>query len=342
MGSFGSKSKERLSDFVNVDEEFRTKRKSMRPEIRELYADKSFFVAVLSILALLFGGALVIHFLERDYSPQWYYLNCVYFCAVTITTIGYGDLSPNTVGGKLFVMFFTTFGVGLIAYSLAIISQKFVETADLTIEITKSLRRKKRSQIIPRESSAVFELDELVLKGSSLEDEEMFGQFKVEKMKEGVMYSISKNRKLWIAFVFYLVMLTGGAAVFNFLETDSNGNRWGYFNSVYFCFVTLATIGYGDFHPKQDASKIFFICYALLGLGFLTFFLQTMGKRFIKRLEKHAHERLMSKEAMPPTGFVDSDTVLRNLQLQVGELTPEERSQVLSRIKSFMHQLEKE
>jgi len=156
------------------------------------------------------------------------------------------------------------------------------------------------------------------------------------------MYNISKNRKLWIAFIFYLAMLTGGAAVFNFLETDSYGNKWGYFNSVYFCFVTLATIGYGDFHPKQDSSKIFFICYALLGLGFLTFFLQTMGKRFIKSLEKDAHDRLMSSKAMPPTGFVDSDLVLKNLQLQVGELAPEERSQVLSRLENFMHQLEKE
>jgi len=338
MGSLGSKPKEQFSELVNEDSEYRTKRKPLRPELKELYTDKSFFVAVLSILALLFGGALIIHFLERDTGSQWYYLNCVYFCTITITTIGYGDLVPITVGGKVFVMLFTTLGVGLIAYSLAIISQKFVQAADLTIEFTKSYRKRK-PQILAHDLTSFIELDELVSGG---EDADSFGHFKVERSKTGVMYNISKNRKLWIAFIFYLVMITGGAAVFNFLETDDTGKSWGYFNSIYFCFVTLATIGYGDFHPTKDASKIFFICYTLLGLGFLTFFLQAMGKKFLKQLEKEKNRKLMAPDAIPSTGFVDSDLVLKNLQLQVGELAPEQRAQVLLGIETFFKKVERE
>ena len=42
---------------------------------------------------------------------------------------------------------------------------------------------------------------------------------------------------------------------------------WEYSDAVYFCAVTLTTVGYGDLAPTTDASKIFAICYILGGLS---------------------------------------------------------------------------
>lgn len=44
---------------------------------------------------------------------------------------------------------------------------------------------------------------------------------------------------------------------------------WGWLNSLYFCVITLATVGYGDFSPQTAAGKIFTMVYILLGIGTL-------------------------------------------------------------------------
>ncbi len=44
---------------------------------------------------------------------------------------------------------------------------------------------------------------------------------------------------------------------------------WGWLDSLYFCVITLATVGYGDFSPQTAAGKIFTMVYILLGIGTL-------------------------------------------------------------------------
>jgi hypothetical protein len=36
---------------------------------------------------------------------------------------------------------------------------------------------------------------------------------------------------------------------------------------LYFCVVTLATVGYGDFAPRTSFGKVFTIVYILIGAG---------------------------------------------------------------------------
>lgn len=44
---------------------------------------------------------------------------------------------------------------------------------------------------------------------------------------------------------------------------------WRLLDSLYFCVITLATVGYGDFSPKTDFGKIFTMIYILIGIGLL-------------------------------------------------------------------------
>ena len=43
-----------------------------------------------------------------------YYIDCLYFSVITLTTIGYGDIAPETTGGKIFTMFYIVVGIGII------------------------------------------------------------------------------------------------------------------------------------------------------------------------------------------------------------------------------------
>lgn len=44
-------------------------------------------------------------------SIQLPYWDCVYLMVVTMSTVGYGDISPKTTLGKIFITFFLMLGV---------------------------------------------------------------------------------------------------------------------------------------------------------------------------------------------------------------------------------------
>lgn len=60
--------------------------------------------------------------------------------------------------------------------------------------------------------------------------------------------------------IFAMVFITLGATFYHFVE------KFSWLDSFYFTFITLATIGYGDFSPQTDAGKIFTMFYALFGI----------------------------------------------------------------------------
>jgi voltage-gated potassium channel len=63
-------------------------------------------------------------------------------------------------------------------------------------------------------------------------------------------------------------------------------------NAVYFCTVTLATVGYGDITPTTDASKIFTIFYIFIGIGIFASFASLLVRnaslrRELRRAKRH-------------------------------------------------------
>ncbi|WP_409755180.1 potassium channel family protein [Aestuariivirga sp.] len=45
----------------------------------------------------------------------WSLLDSAYFSVVTIATVGYGDLAPQTTAGKIFTILYIMAGIGLFA-----------------------------------------------------------------------------------------------------------------------------------------------------------------------------------------------------------------------------------
>lgn len=41
----------------------------------------------------------------------------------------------------------------------------------------------------------------------------------------------------------------------------------------YFMFTTLSTVGFGDFHPRADAERIFVVFILLLGVAVFSYFM---------------------------------------------------------------------
>ena len=97
----------------------------------------------------------------------------------------------------------------------------------------------------------------------------------IEKNKDA---SLSEFRLLTIVTV---GVLTTGSVFYHFVEKLS------WIDAIYFCVVTLATVGYGDIVPKTPLGKIFTAFYILIGIGIIAFFANALIKRaYHRRMER--------------------------------------------------------
>jgi len=66
---------------------------------------------------------------------------------------------------------------------------------------------------------------------------------------------------------------------------------WSVVDAVYFCAMSLATVGYGDVVPDTDAGKIFTVVYVLAGIGILVSFFTALTSRTLELLAARRRER---------------------------------------------------
>ena len=111
-----------------------------------------------------------------------------------------------------------------------------------------------------------------------------------------------------IIFVISLWMLLG-MVLFSFAED------WTLQTSFYFSFVTLATIGLGDFFPTTPLGQIYLVVFIAVGLGMLSVLL-TLIEGFLKDAEKKrsAENEKVRQEAIEAKRFKEEAEVAKKLK----------------------------
>ena len=95
-----------------------------------IYGKRSQLISsVVIILILMVGSSLCMYSLEHEAQPDVFQnaFSGVWWAASTLLTVGYGDIYPVTVLGKIFGIFITFLGVGMVAIPTGIISAGFVD-----------------------------------------------------------------------------------------------------------------------------------------------------------------------------------------------------------------------
>ena len=85
---------------------------------------------ILSVLVLI--ASCAIYCFENTAQPEKFasIIHSFWWAVITMTTVGYGDIYPVTVGGKIIASLFSAIGFGFIALPAAIISTGYLKMRD--------------------------------------------------------------------------------------------------------------------------------------------------------------------------------------------------------------------
>ena len=96
---------------------------------------KKYLPILISLIFIIMIGTILFHFVEN-----WRWLDSLYFCVTTLTTVGYGDFSPQTDAGKIIFIFYILSGLGILFAFVNAFSRKIIE---YRTELLKKIEKKK-------------------------------------------------------------------------------------------------------------------------------------------------------------------------------------------------------
>jgi voltage-gated potassium channel len=81
-------------------------------------------------IILIYLSAVGIYYFENEAQPENFssIFSSLWWAIVTLTTVGYGDIYPITVGGRVFTFFILLIGLGIVAIPTGIISSALTKT----------------------------------------------------------------------------------------------------------------------------------------------------------------------------------------------------------------------
>lgn len=86
-----------------------------------------FIIGYVVLLVILFSSILMFEF-EREVQPELFGTptDAMWWCVVTLTTVGYGDLAPATSGGRIVAVCTMLVGLGIFGTFISLIGSSFI------------------------------------------------------------------------------------------------------------------------------------------------------------------------------------------------------------------------
>ncbi|XP_030552936.1 two-pore potassium channel 3-like [Rhodamnia argentea] len=210
--------------------------------------------AVILLVAYLSFGVAIYWYNRDDFAAIETHpvVDAMYFCIVTMCTIGYGDITPNSTATKMFSIMFVLVGFGFIDILLSAMV------------------------------SYVLDLQESYLLRAAQdrkENKDSGGSYLID-LKKGRMRI---RMKVALALGVVVICIGIGVAAMHFVE------RLGWLDSFYFSVMSVTTVGYGDRAFTSLPGRIFASIWLLVStLAVARAFLYLAEARVDKRQRRIA------------------------------------------------------
>ena len=86
---------------------------------------------------------------------------------------------------------------------------------------------------------------------------------RIRPLQRLLLLDVIRDKESRPVFYWAVGMLVAGVIIYHRLE------GWSYLDALYFCVVSLATVGYGDPTPTTPLARLFTIIYLINGIGIL-------------------------------------------------------------------------
>ena len=99
-------------------------------------AKEQILLFIFITLILIYFAAVGIYYFENEAQPEHFssIFDSLWWAIITLTTVGYGDVYPITVGGKVFTFIILMIGLGIVAIPTGIISSALTNSVDKSEE----------------------------------------------------------------------------------------------------------------------------------------------------------------------------------------------------------------
>lgn len=248
-------------------------------EFRLSPSQRTLMLQTISFMVYMVGGGAVYAKIEG-----WKFLDAVYFANYTLLTVGIGYYAPSTHLGRALLFPYAIGGIIILGLVVGSIRSLVLERGKK--KLGSRMIEKKREALLKDmlKKDNMNTLDPLTgndqrTKGGLTERQRRREEFLLmRKIQER-----ASVRQKWTALVIsgsaWFVLWFVGALVFFKAEHQQ---QWSYFQSLYFAYVSLLTIGYGDFNLFSNSGKPFFVFWSLLAVPTLTILISNMGDTIVK------------------------------------------------------------
>lgn len=235
----------------------------------------SIVLRVIIFAILLLGGAALYSTIEG-----WSLMDALYFTNYTLLTIGLGNLVPRTHLGRSLLIPYAFSGIASLGFVITAVASFTDQMRELKLKFKIEEAQSECDNTDPLENTIggistneEIQLQTTLARSRIPRDKEVFKLLNVK--------SAFYRRRRWTELALFLAAWFAlwllSAQIFHHSEKENN---WTYFVALYFTCTSLTTIGYGDYTPTTNFSKVFFIFWSLLAIPILTNLVTVIGDVF--------------------------------------------------------------
>lgn len=104
-----------------------------------IIAREEIILYLIMTLLLLYFAAVGIYYCEHEAQPEVFssVFHSLWWAVATLTTVGYGDVYPITIGGRLFTFFVLLIGLGIVSFPAGLVASALSRAHEMEQETSK-------------------------------------------------------------------------------------------------------------------------------------------------------------------------------------------------------------